>query len=787
LIQKLFTIVKLRWKWVAAFFTGFLLWFFLIPAPSFTDPTSTVVLSEEGVLIGARIAADGQWRFPMTDEVPDNYRKALLIYEDRTFFYHPGINPISLIRAVYLNLKYKKFVSGGSTLSMQVARISRKNPPRNMVGKLLEMNMALKLELLKSKKEILHIYASTAPFGGNVVGIDAASWRYFNRPPSQLSWAEAATLAVLPNSPALLYPGRNTASLKNKRDKLLGKLFEKGQIDRLTYRLSLEEPLPTKPNPLPSLSSHLVDKMGKEKPGEKITTTIKAGLQQNINTIVDRHHDQLIQYGIHNISAIVVNVETGAIQAYIGNTEDMGNLHGGYVDVGSSPRSTGSIMKPFLYAAMLHSGEILPNTLVPDIPVNFSGFSPKNFDYAYSGAVPASKALGRSLNIPAVEMLHIYGEARFLDVLRNIGFTTFNKPAEHYGLSLILGGGETSLFELAGAYSSMARVLNHYTVHGGYNSTDFSLPVFETKRPIKPAYNSQPVLSASSIWFTMNALQEVNRPLDRSGWQHFSSTEKIAWKTGTSYGFRDAWAIATTPEYVVAVWAGNSNGEGRAGLTGVTVAAPILFDIIDMMPKCGWFTKPEKEITFADVCAESGMRASTLCPHVIEAEIPLSGLKTTACPYHQLVHLSSDRLWQVNASCYPVGKIVADSFFVLPPGMEWYYRRIHPEYRLLPPLMEGCSFSGNNEIIELIYPRNLSRIYVPKELNGVIGKVVFEAAHRNTGVKIFWHLDGEFVAETDRFHQISLSPSTGDHLITLIDENGITIKKRFSIVSGFDN
>lgn len=783
LIKKL----KIRWKLWTAIFAGFFLWIVFTPMPHFNDPTSTVVFSEEGDLLGARIAADGQWRFPVVEKVPDNYRKALLLYEDRMFYFHPGINPVAVVRALYLNLKYKQFVSGGSTLSMQVARLSRKNPPRNIAGKLLEMNMALKLELLCSKRKILQIYASSAPFGGNVVGIDAASWRYFNRPPEQLSWAEAATLAVLPNSPSLIYPGKNTIPLKKKRDQLLEKLFKHGEFDELTLELSIAEPLPLKPNPLPIIAPHVVDQMAQIKPGERVTTTLQVGLQQSVMNVVERHHQQLMQYGIHNIAAMVVDVETGNIRAYIGNTEDTGRKHGGHVDVATSPRSTGSILKPFLYASMLHYGELLPNALVPDIPVNFSGFSPKNYDYTYSGAIPASKALGRSLNIPAVEMLHQFGEARFLDVLRSCGFSTFNKPAEHYGLSLILGGGEASLFELAGAYSSMARVLNHFNTHNGYFYGDISQPSFFQPEQKKVSYNSQPVLSASSIWFTMNALQEVNRPLERSGWQNFSSTGKIAWKTGTSFGFRDAWAIATTPGFVVAVWVGNSDGEGRPGLTGVSTAAPVLFDIIDLMPPSDWFVKPEKEITYIDICEESGMRASPFCPHVVSTEVPISGLKTSACPYHQLVHLSSDKRWQVNASCYPAGDIVTDSCFVLPPGMEWYYRKIHPEYRVLPPVKEGCAYAENYTILELIYPRNLSRIFVPRELNGEPGAVIFEAAHRNMDTRIFWHLDENYVGETNRFHQIALSPQPGEHTITLIDEHGNTLKKRFLVVAGFQN
>lgn len=776
--------LKKKWKFLIGASLIFVIWIIVIPMPKLSKPLSTVVYSCEGELLGARIATDGQWRFPSSGQIPANYKKALLLYEDRMFYFHPGINPFSLGRALFQYLKYKRYVSGGSTLSMQVARLSRGNKTRNIPGKILEMNMALKLELLTTKSNILTTYASSAPFGGNVVGIEAASWRYFNRPPEMLTWAEAALLAVLPNAPSLLYPGKNSELLIIKRNTLLKKLYAKGVIDQLTYEVSIAEPLPFKPLPLPSLASHIVDKMNQTKKGEKVVSTLKIGMQQQVSNVVKRHQTTLKEYGIHNISVIIATVDKGEIIAYLGNTEDLENKHGGKVDIAISPRSSGSILKPFLYAAMLHSGEILPHTLIADIPVNFSGFSPKNYDFSYSGAVKASEALGRSLNIPAVEMLHQFGEARFLDVLRNCGFTTFPKPAGHYGLSLILGGGETTLIELAGAYASLARVLKNYETKAGYCPDDFFPLSYLHKPSITKNYTSQPTLSASAIWFTLEALLEVNRPTDRSGWQHYSSTEKIAWKTGTSFGYRDAWAVATTPEYVVAVWAGNSNGEGRPGLTGVQTAAPILFDIIDFMPPAGWFKKPEADIATIALCPKSGMRASQYCTQSNESEVPLPGLKTQACPYHQLVHLSADRCWQVNSSCYPVAQMLTDSLFILPPAMEWYYRKIHPEYKTLPPLMPGCSAPGNRASLELLFPRNLSRIFIPNELDGSKGKVVFEAAHRNMDTNIYWHLDDEFIAVTKKFHQIAIAPQPGEHYITLIDETGLTLRKRFYIISG---
>ncbi|MDA3881483.1 MAG: penicillin-binding protein 1C [Prolixibacteraceae bacterium] len=754
----------------------------VFPLPRFDAPTSTVVFSNEGELLGARIAADGQWRFPPAGSIPEKYKKALLAFEDQWFYYHPGINPVSLGRALLLNIKNRKIVSGGSTISMQVARLSRQNPPRNIASKILEMGMALKMELFKSKNEILLMYASSAPFGGNVVGIDVAAWRYFGRPADELSWAESATLAVLPNAPSLVYPGQNSATLKSKRDFVLNKLLENENIDSLTYSLSLSEPLPAKPKPLPQLAFHAVEQIAAQHEGQRVQTSINKQWQAHVNKIVTRHHGRLAQNNINNLAVLIVEVETAAVKTWVGNVPGLNNQHSGYVDLVTAPRSTGSILKPFLYASMLQYGEMLPNTLVRDLPVNFSGYAPKNFDYTYSGAVPASKALSRSLNIPAVEMLYRFGEARFLDVLRGLGFTSFTEPAEHYGLSLILGGGETSLLELAGAYASMARTLNYY-----YNKPEpaqftATTPTLAAEETNSTRNNKKTGINASSAWFTLNALQQVNRPEGRAGWWNFSSSDKLAWKTGTSFGFRDAWAVGTTPEYVVAVWVGNADGEGRAGLTGTKAAAPVLFDILDFLPRAGWFAKPTNNITEVEICSESGYKASPFCPNKKLSEIPRAGLQTSTCPYHKMVHLSADKQWQVNASCYQVDKMVHEPFFVLPPGMEWYYRKIHPEYRMLPPLHTECGQPENTKMMELLYPRSLSKLYVPRDLDGTGSKIVFEAAHRHADARLFWHLDNDFVGETSHFHQMGLAPNAGKHTLTIIDEAGNSLSINFNVM-----
>ena len=319
------------------------------PMPKFKAPLSTVVEARDGSLLGARIADDGQWRFPSSEKVPEKFKKALLTFEDRYFFYHPGINPVALVRAFRDNIKAKEIVRGGSTITMQVARLSRDNRSRSYSEKIIEMLQALKLEIFKSKKEILRIYTANAPFGGNIVGLEAAAWRYTGKSPADITWAEAAALAVLPNSPSLVYPGRNQETLKTRRNVLLQKLFKREYIDSLTLVLALDEPLPGEPKPLPSKAPHLTDLFYIKNRGERIRTTIDPILQERTADIINSHQKELAGNFIFNSAALIVDVPTGEVLAYVGNSANEGlSEHGGDVDIIRSLRSTGSILKPIL-------------------------------------------------------------------------------------------------------------------------------------------------------------------------------------------------------------------------------------------------------------------------------------------------------------------------------------------------------------------------------------------------------------------------------------------------------
>jgi len=756
----------------------------LAPVPSFDKPLSTVVEAADGTLLGARAAGDGQWRFPPPDNLPEKYVTCLINYEDRWFWWHPGVNPVAVIKALADNIRAGETVRGGSTITMQVARLARGNPERTYSGKIIEMLSALKLELFRSKRKILLLYAANAPFGGNTVGLEAAAWRYTGRNSHDLTWAEAATLAVLPNAPSLIYPGRHSERLQEKRDGLLLLLAKRKIIDSLTCSLAISEPLPDVALPMPSLAPHLTSRLWIDDPGKRVKTTIDPMLQKEVSALVNSHQAVLEGNLIYNAAALIVEVSSGNVLAYTGNSTlpDTAGIYGRDVDMIPSPRSTGSIMKPFLYAGLLTAGEMLPNALVPDIPTRFPGFRPENSDFSYSGAVPAGDALARSLNIPAVRMLQMMNEERFLNLLHRVGFTTFDKPASHYGLSLILGGGEASLWELAGAYASMARVLNNINTGKEYHAEDWHAPRLVNIEEQKLISDPSPPLTAPAIWLTYEALQRVNRPETETGWRYFGNAPDIAWKTGTSFGFRDAWAIGTTPAYVVAVWAGNADGEGRPGLSGISSAAPLLFDIFRLLEPGGWFARPEEGMTLTEICAASGFRAGPDCNEKREEWIPSAGLKSEACPYHTVINLDTTGKYRVNISCAQPGEMFRSSWFVLPPAMEYYYRMRNPAYRTLPPFRPGCTDDRQVPSMEFLYPPRDAKIFIPRSLQGQLMSMLPEIAHRRRNAVIYWHLDNRYVGMTKHMHQMELQVNKGEHIITATDDEGMTISRKFICV-----
>ncbi len=743
------------------------IWWFSIPKTLFPKDYSQIVFSRSGELLGAKIATDEQWRFPSSDSIPYKFKQSILYFEDEYFYYHPGVNPISLFRALSNNISSGKVTSGASTLTMQTIRLSKSNPSRTYWEKCKEIFQATRLEAMYSKDSILSLYASHAPFGGNVVGIEAASWRYFGKLPHQLSWGESATLAVLPNAPSLIYPGKNQEKLLHKRNMLLKKLYEKEEIDAEEYDLALTEPLPQKPFALPQIAPHFIEFSYKKFPHSRIHSTLDKTLQEKVNHIVAVHQKNLSQKEIQNIAVIISAVDTGEVLAYVGNTDDAQKRNQNDVDINQAHRSSGSILKPILFNAMIDNGELFPNTLLSDTPSDIT----QNFSKQYKGMVSASEALAQSLNIPAIEMLRKHGVSNFHAELKQLGFRSITETPAHYGLSLIVGGAEISPWDLNNAYRNLA-----FKLKNGKEEYYEELKISENE---ESKLLRAPKFSTQSIYTTLDVLRNVVRPTNESGWLLFGN-HNIAWKTGTSHGFRDAWSVGITPNYIISVWVGNADGEGRPGIIGVRAAAPILFDVFQQLPKSKWFTSPYQ---FQSVltCAQSGYKIGEYCPQQQRVEMPETELKIGKCPFHQMVYLDSSEQFRVNSSCYPVNEMRKKVYFALPVIEEKYYKNYHPWYTSMPPFLENCI--AQEQPMDFIYPRNFTRIYLPKNAENEVQPMIVKVSHKNKNAIITWTLDGNYIAQTTDLHEFGIKTTYGEHRLSLTDQNGNVLEKSFTIAS----
>ena len=750
-----------------------------VPRPLFSQPTATVVMDREGRILAARIADDGQWRFAESDSLSPKYEACLIAYEDRRFRYHLGVDVIAVARALVRDLRMGHVVEGGSTITMQLARMARGNRERTVGQKIIEALWAVEIELTHSKNEILNLYASHAPFGGNVVGIEAAAWRYFGHSHTEMSWAECATLAVLPNSPSLVHVSRSRDELKRKRDALLLSLHERDVIDRDDYLLAIDEPLPERPFAIENSNQQIIDRLVKTHKGKTIRTTIDGALQSRTQAIADAYQRSYSVNYINDIGVLVADVRTGEVLAYVGNASIKSATS--CVDMISAERSTGSTLKPFLYASMLSSGELTPRMIIADTPLDIHGFTPQNYNHSFSGAVNADQAIRQSLNVPLVRMLNMHDTGRFMEDLRALGMTTLRFSSDHYGSALILGGAEITLWDLVGMYSSMGRRLILYRENNNnYLQTDIHplTLVKNVKHELRKGDTFLP--DAASIWYAFEAMSGLNRPEEEADWQQFSSTKRVAWKTGTSYGSRDAWAVGLTRDYAVGVWVGNATGEGRYGLTGVGNAGPVMFDIFSGLPNSEWFSEPLDDMDPMVVCRRSGCLATEACELVDTVLLPQRCIETDVCKYCRLVHLSPDEHWQVNSSCVDVNDIHTKSWFVLTPTMEYYYKMSHFDYQSLPPIRSDCIDNQHN-VIEIIYPENYKTIALPRDFDGNLQNIVCRAADQQPQATIFWHLDNSYLGETQGIHEMSFAPQVGKHTLSIVDNFGNNATVHFEV------
>lgn len=556
----------LRWVLGVVLVVIALLWLAdrLWPLPLPKDDLARVVLAEDGTPLWRFADANGVWRYPVqTREVSPYYLDALLTYEDRWFYQHPGVNPLALVRATWQNLAGERVVSGGSTLSMQVARLLDPHS-RTFRGKLRQLWRTAQLEWHLSKAEILNLYLNRAPFGGTLQGVAAASWAYLGKSPAQLTHAEAALLAVLPQAPSRLRPDRHPQRAQQARDKVLRRLAEFKVWPQAAVDEALEEPLLLAPRLEPSLAPLLARRLNRPDSPPLIRTTLDATLQRRLEDLLLGWRARLPE---HTSAAIlVVEEESMAVRAYLGSVDINDAKRFGHVDMVNALRSPGSTLKPFLYGMALDDGLIHSESLLQDVPRRYGDYRPGNFSMGFTGAVPASTALSSSLNLPAVQLLEAYGPKRFAAQMR-IGGVPLALPAlAEPNLALILGGAGSRLEDLVSGYSAFARDGKSATLRFQPDDT----------------LRERPLLSPGAAWIVRRILSGQARP-DRDPRAELVQRPVLAWKTGTSYGFRDAWAIGVGPRYLIGIWIGRPDGTPVPGQFGLASAAPLMLQVHDVL------------------------------------------------------------------------------------------------------------------------------------------------------------------------------------------------------------
>ncbi|RJO65899.1 MAG: penicillin-binding protein 1C, partial [Myxococcales bacterium] len=596
----------MRWRWpkriaAALLFAAALALatdaLFPLPVEKLRPPFSPVVLDRDGKLLRAYLADDGAWRInKRLDELSPDLVRLVVAYEDRWFFRHPGVNPASLLRALVQNLRAGRTVSGGSTLTMQVARLIEPKP-RTLAAKLVEAFRALQIEARFDKREILELYFNLAPYGGNLAGVGAGAFAYFGKDARELGLADAALLAALPNSPSRTRPDRHPKAAGKARDKLLTILQRRGVVSAPEAADAASAAVPARRVSMPASAAHAADWLRTRYPERGVLpTTLDADIQRQAEALLRVHVADLRRRGIDQAAAVVIDSETGELQALAGSGDFFDESHHGQVNGALAPRSPGSALKPFVYALAMDRGLATPDTALVDTPTAYGAYSPENFDGQYRGLVPLREALVWSLNVPAVGLVSRLGRDGLYPFLLRAGVTTLTRPESDYGLSMVLGGCEVNLLELSNLYAMLAR--------GG------------EWRPVRvladdPKRSGPHLISPGAAYLLADILVDLRRPDLPRAWRFAVNQPTVAWKTGTSYGHRDAWSIGYNRRWTVGVWAGNFSGAGAPELVGSEAAAPLLFAIFNTLPgasDAAWYAPPATAAE-REICPLSGQPA----------------------------------------------------------------------------------------------------------------------------------------------------------------------------------
>ncbi|HEU4734031.1 MAG TPA: penicillin-binding protein 1C [Kofleriaceae bacterium] len=749
-----------------------------VPLPVRGGDRSVAVEYRDGRTAYVFLSRDDKWRLPVAlDEVDPRLVDALVALEDRRFFHHDGVDPLAIARAAVTDVIHLRRVSGGSTLTMQLARLLEPRP-RTVPSKLLDMFRAAQLDLRLGKREILEQYLSRTPYGGNVEGIESAAWAYFGHGARHLTPLEIATLLAVPQGPARYAPRPgNAVRLRARRDQILAKLIDAGVfagIDAIAATAEAETtPPPDRLRRMPREAAHAAVWLARRHPGLlHLRSTLDAGAQALAEREAALRRPELVRKGIFGAAIVVVDHRTRDVVALVGNLDFFDARHGGQIAMFQRPRSPGSTLKPFVYALAIDRGVALPDYLVADVPSQYGTYRPRNFDGDWAGLVTLRDALSRSLNLPFIDLLDQLGVEAFVAELARMGVSPSRTVPGEHGLSLIAGGIELTPLELAAMYATLAE-------NGAYR------PLRLLAGDPAPREPAPPVFGAGAAWLTRQALSLKDRPDFPRRRDIAGVPPAIFWKTGTSFGLRDAWAIGSGPAYTAAVWTGNVDGTPSAELVGSEAAGPLLFDVLEGLAGRSPATPaaPPDDLTEVEVCAYSGHIAGEACPERVTVRAPLHAVPTAPCPYHQAYEVDRATGRAVVPACRkPDRGYDRKSFVVLPSAVTAWLVDRHRSVPAPPVFDDDCAADlasappvivtpGEGQIVTLIPG-------VPERHQLVPLTASTRAAH------VTWFVDGALVATAPAGERVYWTPAAGRHEIVVADDAGRKARRVLEIERG---
>lgn len=721
------TLLRLLKNKFLIFIFFFIALIYIIPLPKdLRFSTSKIVRFNDGSVMRTYVSDDEKYRIYLRlEEIDRRLIMATLCYEDRYFYFHPGFNPFSMLRAIYLNIKERKIVSGGSTITMQLARILEPKR-RNILSKLIEIFRALQFEIRLGKKRILELYMNLAPYGGNVEGVGAASLGYFGKLPYELTPAEIAFLVSLPQSPTLRKPG-GMIPPEQGRNRVLKVMLKNKIISLEEFKIAKGSSTPSGFMPFPFYALHAADYLILRYPEKNdIKSTIDKEIQWKVEGIAYSYKIRLRNYGAKDLSVVVIENKSGKIRALLGSFDYFDTLSG-QVRGFDALRSPGSLLKPFLYIKCIEEGLITKDMLIEDVSYRFKDYSPLNFNKSFSGLVKAEDALSYSLNVPFVILLKKYGYNKFVNLLKETGI----KFDRYIGLPLIIGGKEISLLYITNLYASLSRAGIFF---------DYSVIEDDTIRNIKRLFNPTAVL------LCLDALKKKARPDAPNISKYTIPKGDIYWKTGTSMKRKDAWSVGFKKDYTVGVWVGNFTGEGNDSIIGALLAAPIMFDIIgaiDKNDKLEWIDFAEENIESIEVCRFSGYKANENCPEKKMVPILKNVYPVETCPYHRRYFVEKRTDYRICPDKnYKKGEIVEKVFIVLPPLVQNIVG-----YGKEPSLSPDCWRKDGKDYLVILQPVDGATYVIPNDVRNT-EFIPLQGYTSSIDGNIFWFVNGEYIGKT---------------------------------------